>query len=214
MAGAILSALRCCFACGRRKTFCTSMLFRSTSYLLAKVAGALLSALRCCFAWQALYSLHSDAVSRGRRCTLYHLAQAGRCGPPWAGGLLAWQAQYFLHSDAVSHGNRSALCTLMLFCVAGAALYTTLRLANVGRRGPAVFLQAHYFLRSDAVSRGRSSTLCTPMLLRVAGAVLYITLRRLAAVGRRGPAVFLRDRRNTVCTLMLFRVAGAVLSAL
>ena len=110
------------------------------------------------FAWQAQYFLHSDAVSRGRPSTSYYLAKVGCHGPPLGGGLLARQEQYFLYSDAVSRGRRSTLWPPMLFRVAGAVLYITLRRsAAVGRRGAAVFL------------RGRRNTFCTPMLFRVAG---------------------------------------------
>ena len=109
VAGAALSALRCCFArqaqyfilpCEGRPPW--AAVGRRSSC----VAGAILSALRRCFAWQAQRSLHSDAVSRRRHNTLYHLAKVG--------GLLARQAQYFLHSvieqiDGLSRDNGKSL---------------------------------------------------------------------------------------------------------
>ena len=159
---------------------------------------------------QAHYSLRSDAVSR--LCMQFRVAGAvlnmtlRRNLAPWAvgrrGPAVFWQAHYFLHSDAVSRGRSGALCTPMLFHVAGAVLYITLRRLLLA-------WQAQYFLHSDAVSRGRRSALCTLMLFRTAGTILYITLRTSAAVGRRSSC-----SRITLCTPMLFPVAGAVLSAL
>ena len=198
VAGAILSALRCCFAWQAQ---CFILPCEGWPPWAVFLRGRLLSALRCCFAWHAQCSLHSDAVLCGRRITLCYFAKVGRRWPPRGGGLLAWQARHFLHSDADSRGRR-ALCTPMLFRVAGTVLSalrccfawqpqcslhsdavlrgrrsTLYYFAKVGRHGPPrggglLAWQARHFLHCDAVSRGRHSTLCTPMLFRVAGAVL------------------------------------------
>ena len=114
MAGAILSALRCCFPW-------------QAQYFLQSGAGS--RGRRSTFDYLARVGRRGPPSAGGL--------------PAWqGGGLFAWQAEYFLHPDAVSRGRRSALCTPMRFRVAGAVVCITLRrLAAVGRGGAAVFLR-------------------------------------------------------------------------